>query len=382
MNSQSKDRKVKSKWWLMSSAVSALLIVVLVFFWIRMNGVVKNPKQLYSDEDVENYLKQVIEDSREIEDFVKVKTGLFIQSFEFSNFNEVHLTGYVWQKYRHDQLDTSKCGKTDIGVIFPEQVNAGAPPREVYRYKQEGNEVVGWYFEVLLRQPFDYTDYPFDHKTVWVRMWPECLVGNIVLVPDFDSYASHGQKDIFGMDEDIVLGVWEKENTYFDFIKSSYNLDLGLKESQWQDHFPELSFNILVKRKFSNAFIVYLLPLFLVSILLFSALLIVSNNEDLRKGLGFSTSGFLGAMSGLFFVVMLGHIQLRSKFAGSEVVYIEMFYILMYAALVVSMANTYLFSIPVTKWTRVIHYQDNLLPKVLYWPLLFGCLILITWFYL
>lgn len=97
-----------------------------------------------------------------------------------------------------------------------------------------------------------------------------------------------------------------------------------------------------------------------------------------QTGLGSIPLFFIGASSGLFFVVMLAHIQLRQQFAGTNTVYIEYFYILMYALLVVATANTYLFSIRSTLWHNVILYNDNIIPKVAYWPVVIGCLILIT----
>ena len=80
----------------------------------------------------------------------------------------------------------------------------------------------------------------------------------------------------------------------------------------------------------------------------------------------FNASGFSGASSALFFVVMLAHIQLRRQFAGANIVYIEYFYILMYAMLVLATVNTYLFSIRASGLGNIILYKDNLIPKVAY----------------
>jgi hypothetical protein len=123
---------------------------------------------------------------------------------------------------------------------------------------------------------------------------------------------------------------------------------------------------------------VYLLPLFLVATLLFAALLTISDDGELSERLGFNTSGFIGSCSALFFVVMLAHIQLREQFAGSSIVYIEYFYILMYALLVAATANTYLFSLRPGRWCGLILYDGNIIVKVAYWPVVLACLILIT----
>lgn len=134
----------------------------------------------------------------------------------------------------------------------------------------------------------------------------------------------------------------------------------------------------MIKRNFGDAFIIYVLPLFLVASLLFASLLTVSADDNLAARHDFSTNGFIAASSALFFVVLIGHISLREQFAGSGVVYIEYFYILMYVFLVAATLNTYLFSIQAAKWLSVIHYRDNLIPKISYWPILLSVLILIT----
>ena len=372
-----------STWWWISAAVSTVLIIVLVQLWMQMNQYVIETTQLVSDQATNAYLEENWEDrvvakTGLVEPTMKVKTGIFIQSLHFFNSTEVNLTGYIWQRYQNGLHDSIKPGPSEVGFILPEQVDSSFEPREVYRVRTATDEVIGWYFEATLRQPFDYSSYPFDHTTVWVRLWHKQFSRNIVLVPDFDAYDATGLSDIFGIEEDIVLENWERENTYFDYELSNYDTDFGIPGYIGQHGFPELHYNFVVKRKFENAFIVYLLPLLLVAMLLFAALLTVSANDELSSRLGFNASGFIAGSSALFFVVLLAHIQLRQQFAGSGIVYIEYFYILMYVLLVLATANTYLFSIRPKRWCDFILYQDNILVKVGYWPVVLGCLILIT----
>ena len=373
----------QTTWWWLSASVSTILIVVLVKLWIQMNEFVIEPTQLVSEQETIEYLQKNWEDravaqAGSVEPTMKVKTGIFIQSLKFFNSTEVNLTGYIWQRYRDGLHDSIKPGAGEVGFILPEQVDSGFEPREVYRLRTAYEEVVGWYFEATLRQPFDYKTYPFDHKTVWVRLWHKEFYRNIVLVPDFEAYLATSLTDIFGIEEAIVLETWERENTYFDYKLSSYDTDFGIPNYIGQQGFPELHYNFVVKRKFENAFIVYLLPLLLVAALLFAALLTVSASDELSQRLGFNTSGFIAGCSALFFVVMLAHIQLREQFAGSGIVYIEYFYILMYVLLVLATANTYLFSIQPKRWCGFILYGDNILVKVAYWPVVLGSLVLIT----
>ena len=371
-----------ANWWRLSAIVTTALIAVLIMLWVQMNEHISPPTQLVDEQAVNDYLATHWENRAETngEPTLSVKTGIFIQSLQFFNSTEVNLSGYIWQRYRDGIHDAIKPGPDEVGFILPEQVNSGSDiePYQVYRLKDKDEEIIGWYFEATLRQPFDYKKYPFDHKTVWVRMWHKLFSRNIVLVPDYDAYDATGLTDIFGIEENIVLGTWERKNTYFDYSLSTYDTNFGIPNYIGQQGFPELHYNFVVKRKFENAFIVYLLPLFLVAALLFAALLTVTDREDLSNRFGFNASGFIGACSALFFVVMLAHIQLREQFAGSGIVYIEYFYILMYGLLVVATANVYLFTIRPKRGFGLLLYSDNVLVKVGYWPVVIGSLILIT----
>lgn len=365
--------------------VSLVLMVVLAGLWTRMNVHHVELEPLPDVQTVDAYLKQTWESKLNAYGYadqptVKVKTGVFVQSLKFFNSSDVEISGYVWQRYRDGIHDAIKPAVGEVGFILPEQVDASTAdePAEAYRIHADGETVIGWYFEATIRQPFDYKLYPFDHKTVWLRLWHKQFSENIVLVPDFDAYRSTALGEVFGIDESIVLGTWHREDTYFDYAHASYSTNFGINDYVGQTGFPELRYNFIIKRKFENAFIVYFLPIILVTALLFGALLTVSKEPGLVDKHGFSTSGFISACSALFFVVMLAHIQLREQFAGSDIVYMEYFYILMYVYLVVAVVNTYIFSMDIAKWFSVIHYRDNLIPKVAYWPVTLTTIILIT----
>ncbi|MFT5118340.1 MAG: hypothetical protein ACI9NY_001878, partial [Kiritimatiellia bacterium] len=320
--------------WQLSSALSLALIVILVSLWVQMNRYEVPPTQLINEQAADQYLKEDWQSSANpsnspTEPLRKIKTGIFIQSLDFSSSSQVHVTGYIWQRYQHRIDDDIKPKLGEAGFILPEQVDSNEA-KEVYRIQYENEELIGWYIDATLRQPFNYKNYPFDHKTIWVRMWAKKFSHNIVFTPDYSAYNSTGLNDIFGIEKNIVLGTWTRENTFFNYHLSSYDTNFGITEYVGQTGFPELHYNFVIKRKFENAFIVYLLPLLLVSMLLFAALLTVSKDTGLSNRHGFSTSGFIAATSTLFFVVMLAHIQLREEVAGATIVYIEYFYIIMY----------------------------------------------------
>jgi hypothetical protein len=199
-----------------------------------------------------------------------------------------------------------------------------------------------------------------------------------VSTPYFASYEPIAPGTSFGTDNGIVLGNWIMENTYIDYTYSSYTTNFGLTNDIRKKNLPELRFNGVLKRCFDNAFIVYLLPLFLVAVLLFSSLLTVSDNPNRIQLMGFSVSQFISESSGLFFVILLAHIQLREQFSSSTSVYLERFYILMYCYLALVAVNVHCFSIRAPKLMLFLWYEENLIIKLLYWPVLILAMILIS----
>jgi len=88
----------------------------------------------------------------------------------------VNITGYIWQKYPQDfPQDFSR------GIVFPEEVNSvNTRLDKLYESSGEQNgiqyDVIGWYFDVTVRKSFDYSHYPLDLLTVWLRVWQKDFI--------------------------------------------------------------------------------------------------------------------------------------------------------------------------------------------------------------
>jgi hypothetical protein len=364
--------------------VSVLLLSALGYTWDRMSQYKPQAEQLTSDAVVDEFLNKNWEPEVKKHNWkptVRIKTGLFIQSIKFANASEVNVAGYVWQHYKDGVHDKYKPAQGEAGFVFPEQINSGSDlgAREEYRMRQGDEEIIGWYFEATLRQDFDYTKYPFDNKTVWVRIWPKVFADNVVLTPDLGSYkGGTGTDDRFGLDESIVLGTWTHKDTFFDYHLANYDTDFGIQDYIGMEAFPELRFNVVICRNFRDAFIVNLLPLLMVLSLLYGTLLLVTEDPELSTRFGFSASGVMGSCSALFFVVLLAHMQVRDQFAGWSAVYIEYFYFLVYVFLVLGAAYAYLFADKHAGFLGFLYKRDNLALKVGFWPFVFFWMLVIS----
>jgi len=309
--------------------------------------------------------------------------------------------------------------------IFPEEVASSSSEIRVADHlllkASSGvpQELFIWYFDVTLRQNFYYHKYPFDHKSVSVEMWPNTFGRRFILVPDLAAYKNTNDKSIFGYDKDIVLGSWNMENSYFDYNCVSYDTTFGIQSFQEfieikgkhiynylnQKHqlqqnicwlptdnssnqntneyesrpYPSLRYNIVIRRNFQDAFITHFIPLFVVAMLLFGMIMMITNDPKKTEKFGLNTAGVIGSCSALFFTVMLSHIQLKQQFEGVGIIYMEYFYFLMYFVILLVALNSYLFSIGLTGF-GLIRDEDDLLFKVTFWPILLGMMVLITWF--
>ncbi len=368
----------KKTWWSISVLITIILVGILITLWFYKSQYNFSPTQLLDRAEAQKYLSKNWEPINDWlgESTIRIPTGIYIQSLEIKTSNDVRITGITWQRFSPEKHDNT-ISPEERGVVF---ANAVSSKVEQSYIKQVGNdEVVGWKFDVTLRQQFEYKAYPFDHKTIWVQLWSNTFNRNVVLVPDFSAYKSTGLEDTFGIDEAIVLGTWSRKETYFNYHIAAYDTTFGVGAYPETDRlFANLTYNVVLKRKFQNAFIINFVPLFVVSMLLFILVMMVTNDPKKTSKFGYSTAGSIASCSSLFFVVMLSHIQLRSSFSSVGIVFIEYSYFLMYLIILLVALNHFLFSVGwLSKW-RFISYEDNFIPKVIFWPLIFGSMLSIS----
>ena len=372
----------KSILWLIAASVSLIAILVIANKWaitFKANDIDhKNDESIsviHNPNEMEAYFKTWSgSDQNKPKMAINIPTGFFIQSIAFQSPNEVNLTGIIWQKLPLDVNDSIMAG-----FDFPEQVNSGSTViEELYSYEQAGSKLKGWYFDTTVRQVFDYTNYPFDYVTAWLRLWPKNFNydDDILFIPDFDAYDPSDQ--IFGLDTDIVFGEWNIEETFFSYHENKYNTNFGYTGESTADSYHEFYINLGLKRDIIDAIILNLIPLFVVALLLFVLMMTVTNNKDLSNKFGFTTSGAIATCSALFFIVLLAHIQVRQQFLDSPIVYIEYFYLIMYIFIVLCALNFYALSMGNENGSNLILYRDNLISKVAFWPLLIWMIALAT----
>ena len=244
-----------------------------------------------------------------------VATGLYVDSVEFVNANNVHLTGIVWQKLTKEQQKT-----LTPKISFNEAIESTIE-QQYSKQLEDGSLVVGWHFSIITRQQFDYSKYPFDHKNIVVRLSSADFGSNVVLIPDLESYEKLGKMDNPGIAEDIVLEEWKLVQSYFKYTFQHYNTNFGIDSFANQDISPELNYSINIEREFLGPFVTTLLPVMVMVCLLYACIVSMAYTPygDLRNNI-----------TAVVFTILLAHYSIREHLQIDEVVYFEFFYLLLY----------------------------------------------------
>lgn len=190
--------------WTISIITSLIFLLIIIILWnIVNNRYSVSENQVSSNAELNQRLtsfKTILDPNQHNKKHVLIPTGIFIQSFEFVKSNTVQVSGYVWQK-----IDKSALKKgIKPGIVFPE-AKSMANMKLAYNHDYGTYKLFGWHFYgVSLLQNFNYSPYPFDIQSIWIRMWPADFTNQIILVPDLQSYLSTKSGTIFGLESDIV----------------------------------------------------------------------------------------------------------------------------------------------------------------------------------
>lgn len=217
------------------------------------------------------------------DDAYRVPTGVYVQSIEFLSTNNVQLTGYVWQTW-----DASIPPDVTRGFVLPEAIEEAYESREASReVSDDGAETIGWHFHAIVRQQFDYRQYPFDRQDVWLRLWHADLAGDVILTPDFASYADIDPGALPGLKQEFVYEGWDPEFTGFSIDYTGFNTSFGLDRAMIPETYPELYYNVGLQRDFLSPLLDHMLALVVVALLLFAT---VRWTRPTSGGVGTSSS--------------------------------------------------------------------------------------------
>lgn len=296
-----------------------------------------------------------------------IPTGIFIDELAFEDSYNVNLSGVLWQKY-----DKSIVDMVTVGFRFPQAAPFAEAVfiDEIYRKDEGAYLLIGYEFRLTAKLNFVYRKYPFDKRNLNLEIQPINPSDNLLLVPDLDGYAVTNPSQKSGLSSNISLSGNKILESYFSYHFIAYDNTFGFANGSKLKESPELHFNINMKRVLINAFITYLIPIFVTLIMMF--IMVYSATKFREEN---SDGGIVQGMTAFFFVLIFSHIDLRKNIETAELIYMEYFYFATYTMIILSTYNLIIYSRPKESWFDA---KNNLLVKTTFWPLFLFMILLIT----
>ena len=264
-------------------------------------------------------------------------------------------------------------------------------------FTRNGDSITFRRFEVVLKQNFDYSRFPFDNQVIKVRLRHKDFWNKQFLIPDFRymGRSETGKSESFNNSAD--LEEWNLAGTYFTYELKDYtnkspfvdnrqlyydsaycnyaekdtsqysNLRDSFDFGSSNNIYPELQFILEIKRQYFRPLIAFLLPVVVILILLFFYVIRI---ETYRPG------SFLDEGATLLFTLLLSHFALREFLPFKGIIYIEFFYFVVYLAIIIYIINRNIYFAYTAKkrlkgasfLVKAIVWEKNLVAVVSFWP--------------
>jgi hypothetical protein len=367
------DRFTRQELWWLVVVVSLIIVGNIIVIW-HLNLITdfslfdSEEERIVNQSILKKYVERYDHDLYKLANttFEKIPTGIFIESYELKSF-EASIIGKLWMKYPKRLYETAP-----PAFYFPD-VSAievrGLTSDLISETEFEDYVLVTWRFRATLEQDFSYQQFPFEQNDIQVVVLYPDLSKNILLVPDLESYDILNPSVKPGLNPEITVPSSETISTFFTFETVDSKTNFG-NEARVKNH-PALSFNMIVKRIWLSPFIANIIPILIVALIMYIVLYISSNQETARSGL--SIMNVVQSSAGFLFILLLAHVNERNRIETPEIAYIELFFFSMYVFITLeSIALAML--LRGANW-KFFTYGDNLILKLLFWPMLVS-----TWF--
>lgn len=360
------------------SAISTVLLGANIVLIGRLEHQTERPKNndvsypITDYSSLQSFVQKQHRRSEELKRFTAtpIPTGIQIQRMDFQDSYNLNVGGTVWQKLPLDMDDETK-----LGITFPQTSPFAESSliEEAYRREfddkegEEGYLLVGWNYRVTLQLNFEYSDYPFDKRQIDIEISPADTTGKVMLVPDLSSYRQTNPSALPGMTDSIVLPGNEVTESYFNFSTEQSSTDFGFGADLGRNQASVLHFNVHLRRNLLNVFVTYLIPI-VVALTMIFILLIACRKTTERQGI-------IESMAAFIFVLIFSHIDLRKEVVTGELIYLEYFYFITYAMVLLTTFNLMAYTL---NKTRVFDFNENQVFKAFYFPLFFFALLVVT----
>ena len=291
---------------------------------------------------------------------LEIPTGIYLDSLDFSSSNTVSVSGRIWQKYPKDLPPSFK-----KGVYFKRALDVEFTEPHIQLTEKYENWL--WHFEAEIKEKIDYSRYPLEVEHLGIELLPVDNINNTVLLPDFSSYSILTPTLLPGINKEVFIPGWVITDSFFSFKYPKNYTSFGVDSNFDENVLPHLNYEIGIKRVVVDAFVSNLMPLVVVSCILFLSAFLPSRVD---------MSHVLTICATLFFAVVFSHMAIRRNIAIGEIFYLEYFFFVIYIALLLTPANNFRLYLNVS--VPIMEYKNGLILKAAYWPVILSIFYIIT----
>ena len=372
-----KDHLDKTEIWQLSGLSTVLLManIVLIGYLqhksVRPDDITHGPP-IVDNSALSSFVNQQVQKAAKLKSQapIEVPTGIYIQRLEFQDSYNLNVGGTVWQKYPLDKVNEIKIGFTFPQMSpFAEASYIEESYRETITSKENsGYLLIGWDVRVTLRLNLEYKDYPFDKRHLAIKLAPIHKGSNLLFTPDLSSYKYTNPSQKSGLDGNIKISGNKILESYYNYSIETYDSDFGYggATAAFED-VPVLGFNIHLRRLLLNAFVTYLIPIFVCLIMIFILILACGKTNERQ--------GIIESMAAFFFVLIFSHIDLRKEVITADLIYMEYFYFIAYLMIILATFNLITYA---KNKSPMFDFNENQIFKAAYFPLFFIVLLIVT----
>jgi hypothetical protein len=336
-----------------------------------------DPQRIIDQQSLMGFIDIYQQSSKELyNEYARIiPTGLYIYGLEFIESHKINVTGACWQKYLKTGISYPPGIKEKYnydsyenkGLFFPGghvsdmtltdslEVLIDNYPAILYR----------WNFDVEMEQRLSYSLYPFGKNEVKLTLWSTDLDDNTIITPDLESYKQIYPTDKPGLDNHFHIKGWDIFSSYYSYSMDSYLCNFGNSNIYGINQFPELTFNISISRKFIDILICKIVPLTVVLVLLFTILFVRKKDDGFNNIIG---------CSGLFFVLVLDHINLRETVMSEQIMYLEFCYFFTYILLLLITITSF----DIEHRGKTYNMWADTVLKKYFWCIISGAMLAVT----
>ena len=155
--------------------------------------------------------------------------------------------------------------------------------------------------------------------------------------------------------------------SYFNYATETFDSDFCFGDESLYEEVPKLHCNVNIKRILLNAFVTYLIPIFVELMMLFILIFACSKTEERQ--------GIIESMAAFFFVLIFSHIELRKEVVTADLIYMEYFYFITYIMIILSTISLITYT---KNKSNIFDHKENQIYKAVYFPIFLSILLNIT----